>query len=80
MSARKGHSLANGHVSKVAKEVGATTVLDSDAHEPEDLLTPEISQKVAKGAGLSDDEIHALLETNPQKLLAKLGFPVVKKG
>jgi len=54
--------------------------LDSDAHEPEDLLTPEIRQKVAKGAGLSDDEIHALLETNPQKLLAKLGFPVVKTG
>ena len=55
-------------------------MLDSDANEPEDLLTPEIRQKVAKGAGLSDDEIHALLETNPQELLAKLGFPVVKKG
>ena len=45
------------------------------AHEPDDLLTPEIRQKVAKGAGLSDDEVHALLETNPQQLLAKLGFP-----
>ena len=75
MSARKGHSLANGHVVKTAKEAGAITVLDSDAHEPDDLLTPDIRQKVAKGAGLNDDEVHALLETNPQKLLAKLGFP-----
>ena len=75
VSARKGHSLANGHVVKTAKEAGAATVLDSDAHEPDDLLTPDVRQKVAKGAGLSEDEIHALLETNPQKLLAKLGFP-----
>jgi putative hydrolase len=77
VSARKGHSLANGHVVKTAREAGAITVLDSDAHEPDDLLTPDIRHNVAKGAGLNDDEIHALLETNPQKLLAKLGFPVI---
>jgi len=77
VSARKGHSLANGHVVKTAREAGAITVLDSDAHEPDDLLTPDIRHKVAKGAGLNDDEIHALLETNPQKLLAKLGYPVI---
>ena len=75
VSARKGHSLTNGHVAKVAREAGAAMVLDSDAHEPEDLLTPEIRLAVAKGAGLSDDEVHALLETNPKDLLTKLGFP-----
>ena len=75
VSARKGHSLANGHVAKTAKDAGAITVLDSDAHEPDDLLTPDIRQKVARGAGLSDDEVHALLEINPRRLLAKLGFP-----
>ena len=75
VSARKGHSLANGHVAKVAREAGAAMVLDSDAHEPEDLLTPEIRLAVARGAGLNDEEVHALLETNPQNLLAKLGFP-----
>ena len=77
VSARKGHSLTNGHVVKTAREAGAITVLDSDAHEPDDLLTPDIRHKIAKGAGLNDDEIQALLETNPQKLLAKLGFPVI---
>ena len=77
VSARKGHSLTNGHVVKTAREAGAITVLDSDAHEPDDLLTPDIRHKVAKGAGLNDEEIQALLETNPQKLLAKLGFPVI---
>ena len=75
VSARKGHSLTNGHVAKIAREAGAAMVLDSDAHEPEDLLTPEIRLAVAKGAGLNDDEVHALLETNPKDLLTKLGFP-----
>ena len=75
VSARKGHSLANGHVVKTAKDAGADTVLDSDAHEPDDLLTEDIRQKVAKGAGLGQCEIQDLLEANPRKLLAKLGFP-----
>ena len=75
VSARKGHSLANGHVVKTARNAGASTILDSDAHEPEDLLTLDIRQKVAKGAGLNDAEIQELVEANPRRLLAKLGFP-----
>ena len=74
VSARKGHSLANGHVVKTAREAGAVTVLDSDAHEPEDLLTLDLVEKIAEGAGLNKEEAHALLQTNPQNLLAKLGF------
>lgn len=74
VSARKSHAYANGHVAKVAKEAGASLVLDSDAHEPDDLLTPEFRLKVAKGAGLDDDEVHALLQLNPRSLLEKLGF------
>ena len=76
VSARKGHSLTNGHVVKVARETGAYTVLDSDAHEPDDLLTVEITHKIAKGAGLTDEDAHALLQVNPEKLLKRLGFDV----
>ena len=76
VSARKGHSLSNGHVVKVAREAGAYTVLDSDAHEPDDLLTVELSQRIAKGAGLTDEDAHALLQVNPKNLLARLGFDV----
>ena len=74
MSARKGHGLTNGHVAKVAKQAGAAMVLDSDAHEPDDLLTPELTRSIAMGAGLTDEEAHALLQLNPRNLLAKLGF------
>ena len=74
VSARKGHSLANGHVARVAKQAGAAMVLDSDAHEPDDLLTPELSREIAVGAGLTDEDAHALLQLNPQNLLTRLGF------
>ena len=74
VSARKGHSLTNGHVVNLARQFGASTVLDSDAHEPNDLLTLDLIEKIAEGAGLNKEEAHALLETNPQNLLVKLGF------
>ena len=77
VSARKGHSFANGHVVRVAMAAGAAMVLDSDAHRPEDLLTPELSRKIALGAGLTEKEAHALIELNPQSLLARLGFDAV---
>lgn len=74
ISARKGHSFTNGHVVKVAKSAGAAMVLDSDAHEPGDLLTPALTRKVALGAGLTEEEADVLLEKNPQLLLARLGL------
>ena len=73
VSARRGHSLANGHVVKTAQEAGARMVLDSDAHAPGDLLTRELATKVALGAGLDSEEAYALLESAPKDLLAKLG-------
>ena len=79
VSARKGHSLANGHVVKVAREVGATTVLDSDTHEPGDLLTPEFARKVILGAGIEEQHMHSILQENPQRLLQKLGVPQAAK-
>lgn len=76
VSARKGHGLANGHVVRKAQHAGAHMVLDSDAHEPGDLLTPEYAMSVALGAGLTDEDAYALLERAPLDLLAKLGVDV----
>lgn len=75
VSARKGHGFANGHVVRVASEAGARIVLDSDAHEPGDLLTPDFAMKVARGAGLDEDEANYLLESAPLELLKKVGVP-----
>ena len=73
VSARKGHGFANGHVVRTAAEAGARIVLDSDAHAPEDLLTPDFAMKVARGAGLNDNEANRLLQSAPLDLLKKVG-------
>jgi putative hydrolase len=52
ISARKGHCLANGHVVRAALEVGASLVLNSDAHSPIDLITRQQAELIALGAGL----------------------------
>ena len=73
VSARKGHGLANGHVVNMAKLTGAALVLDSDAHGPEDLLTRDFAESVARGAGFSHEDINGLLEDAPKRVLMKLG-------
>ena len=75
VSARKGHGFANGHVVRTAYAAGARIVLDSDAHEPDDLLTREFAMKVALGAGLDEREADQLLESAPLELLKKVGVP-----
>jgi putative hydrolase len=52
ISGRKGHSFTNGHVAQVAQAAGAGLILNSDAHGPGDLLSREMREKIALGAGL----------------------------
>jgi len=72
VSGRKGHGLSNGHVVKTASEAGASIILDSDAHEPEDLMTREYAEKVALGSGLNLNRTRDLLDKAPIFLLKRL--------
>ena len=74
VSGRRGHGFANGHVVRIARETGARLVLDSDAHEPQDLMTREFAMKVALGSGMDERDATALLESAPKDVLAKLGI------
>ena len=62
ISARKGHSLCNGHVANLAKKYGAKMVLNTDAHEPSDLITVEFAREVALGAGLTSNDFEKMLK------------------
>lgn len=53
LSGRKGHSLTNGHVARMAERTGARLAINADAHAPSDFLTAEMAEKVGRGAGLS---------------------------
>jgi putative hydrolase len=56
ISARKGHSLTNGHIARMAALTGAKLVYNTDAHESSDLTTLDEARKIVWGAGLSDDD------------------------
>lgn len=75
ISARKGHSLANGHVARLAEDAGAGLVLNSDAHSPSDFMTQEFAAKVIAGAGMPKDSLSKLL-SNSRRLLEKVGCPI----
>ncbi len=72
LSARKNHCLTNGHVLKVGRMAGARFLVDSDGHEPGDLLTEAYARKVAIGAGADEDELEDILQNNPQALLERM--------
>ena len=74
ISGRGGHNLTNGHVVRIAREAGASLLVDSDAHEPGDLLTPEMFKKIALGAGIMEKEAPEILDEHPRALLRKLGI------
>ncbi len=64
ISARKGHSLGNGRVAALAVKLGATLVLNTDAHGPGDLISREMAGKVLRGAGLGEEDIQKAFDAS----------------
>lgn len=71
ITTRRGHSFTNGHVVQMARKFKASLILNNDAHSPADFVTRERSQCIARGAGLNDKEISAMLE-NSKRMVKKL--------
>ena len=72
ISARRGHSLTNGHVAKLAYEVGAKLLVDSDSHTDGDLLTDNFANALIHGVGLDDAACAEVLTANPEILVKKI--------
>ena len=70
ITSRKGHSLSNGHVAKIAGATGAKLVIDTDTHEPGDLITDEQAEDILLGAGLNRDKIGEIFG-NSKELVAR---------
>ena len=68
ISARKGHSLANGHVARLAQKVGAKLVINTDSHEPGDLLGQALARRIVCGAGLSERDFE-IMQENASKFI-----------
>ncbi len=64
ITTRRGHSLSNGHVAKLAGEIGALLVVNTDTHSPGDLVTIEFAKSALKASGLSDDAVNCALKNS----------------
>lgn len=72
ITGRRGHSLTNGYVASLARKIGATMIVNSDTHAPEDLMSEERAYKVALGAGLTKAEADAAIQKAPFEAVRKL--------
>lgn len=70
ITARKGHSLSNGHVAKWALNLGIPLILNTDAHSPSDLITKNFAQQILMSAGIEDKEIDSIFQ-HAEKLVKK---------
>jgi histidinol phosphatase-like PHP family hydrolase len=57
ITARKGHSLTNGHVARKALEFGVPLVINSDTHSPGDLIHKDFAVSVLLGAGIPSGKV-----------------------
>jgi putative hydrolase len=53
ITARKGHCRANEHVARLARKVGAKLVINTDAHEPVDIINKNTAKQIVCAAGLN---------------------------
>jgi putative hydrolase len=71
VTSRKGHSLTNGHVVRLARAAGAGLVLNSDTHSPDDIVPLAQRERVVEGTGLEKEDLKELDERSV-KLFEKL--------
>ena len=72
ISARRGHSLCNGHVVRLALDAGAELVVDSDAHDPSQLVRADAARRIASGAGVPDSQLDRVLSRTPEQLVKRI--------
>jgi len=72
ITARKGHSISNGHLARIALETGAKLVINTDSHAPEDLITLERAKMILRAAGITGRNIDHIIG-NSEKLIHKIG-------
>ncbi len=71
ITTRKGHSLTNGHVARLAKQFGAKLVMNNDAHAPSDLIPVDQRRLIALGAGLTEQD-YLQMEKNSESIVNKI--------
>lgn len=72
ITTRKGHSLTNGHVARMARQSKAQLILNNDAHASQDLVSKDTAVKIALGAGMTKEETNIMFRNS--EILVKKAF------
>jgi len=62
LTSRKGHSLTNGHVARLAERIEVPMILNSDAHAPGDIWSVARLHEIVVAAGLTEDDYHTMMK------------------
>jgi histidinol phosphatase-like PHP family hydrolase len=62
LTSRKGHSLTNGHVARLAQRIGAPMILNSDAHAPGDIWPAVRLHELVVAAGLTEADYYTMMK------------------
>lgn len=62
ITSRQGHSNTNQHVAEQALKLEAKLVLNTDSHNPEDIITPQELRNAGLKAGLSEKDIDRIYQ------------------
>jgi histidinol phosphatase-like PHP family hydrolase len=68
ITARNGHNRTNNHVARLALDVGATLLLNTDTHTPENLITDEYALKIVMEAGLTESAAKEVFKASAKKV------------
>jgi putative hydrolase len=72
LTARKGHSLTNGLVARIGMEQDVELLVNTDTHDPEDLITQRMAFEIALGAGLPEEKALQTIREYPEEMLKRI--------
>jgi histidinol phosphatase-like PHP family hydrolase len=71
LTSRKGHSMSNAHVASVSQKAEARLLVNSDAHDENDLLTPSSVEAILRKANINQRQHRQIIDRNPLLLIEK---------
>ncbi|MCJ7655260.1 MAG: histidinol phosphate phosphatase domain-containing protein, partial [Dehalococcoidia bacterium] len=72
LTARRGHSTANAHIALISQKAKAKLLVNSDAHNENDLLTPSSVESILHQANINPRQHPKILQRNPLLLIEKV--------
>ncbi|MFH1190038.1 MAG: histidinol phosphate phosphatase domain-containing protein [Candidatus Omnitrophota bacterium] len=74
LTTRKSHSVTNKRLFRLAKQAGAKLVLNTDAHDEDDIVTYAQAVRALKGIGMRQANIEEVFENSRELVEKSIGY------